>query len=986
MLTKLSDYLQNRSSLMLLSRYIDDLADSEIPPGQPAPLVLPEALLTGDLFTEMLAAEEEGRQVSQHCIRYNNVIRKYGDKLSEDSKKILRANLALRILRCRTTSYADASNGLSIFSGLDIDTIKSELVWLENEYAVIAYDEHAACFDFLEDSSGAHDFKTHFRRLRASAKFDEAILEESSIRELAEVIQNQDTNFAIKHKISTNEWQFTQELFPIADLSEAYIMQCKVAWASTISSDKAKGRLIWLYTDNDTSEELIDRACKCADIVSDAPIVLMQMRDSEGLLKSALCDYQTLQAMSDADQQKYGRHYLDKLQQTENSIRQSFESLKKDRLRITATGVESSSTRLTPALTNVFETIYPKAVSFDFDGFASRQPGKARKYFCSIVRLLLSEQISEDTIHSFPADVRNRFDATLFANSAASWKIVNADYQIIPPINKAALVAYNTIVDLIPEGESAKLGDIVSMLSAPPYGMNDYEAVYMISAVFANLSYCLRVELKDVVYTVTKWKDLVIGDNKIDLASIKDSIVRRINAGAVADQFLGLFNRINSNTDTAMVAQLQSELNNILQREDVPEALSAQLQLAKNKLQEGNKVLRNWKANFDNVMSYYDKLLMRQDFYSGLQCIKELKGYSFYRIFVDTNYKMSEDQQQQLKQALNSVSSKVSPYLCGWISQQHCKSVENMSGYKNFMNKLVTLLESLGYMKEARVARDVAEKELSNIEAIRERQELNRKYNAFKNEAVISNGASYIRLTEWKNDGEKLLASIDKFHSFLGSNAEAMKTTVEGRLATVVGRIDEINASMKALYDAVFSISSVDDIKQILADIKQIGTYGIPESDMADFLAIDAALQNILQDVAILMEEQNNRSRFVENYSELKQKYENTDMDFDVLSVIDGVADSVKNELDRKDKIWSSKHLSQVPDSVPSIHTWLQDTDVLPTYLSRESIDLYNDMHRIVEIKLSEAKVNDIVLRFKELSASEKAECFGLISEAIKVQ
>ena len=80
--------------------------------------------------------------------------------------------------------------------------------------------------------------------------------------------------------------------------------------------------------------------------------------------------------------------------------------------------------------------------------------------------------------------MRNRFDATLFASSAASWKIVNTDYQIIPPLNKTALVAYNAVVDLVPEGESIKLGNIVDMLAAPPYGMNDYEAVYMIAAVF----------------------------------------------------------------------------------------------------------------------------------------------------------------------------------------------------------------------------------------------------------------------------------------------------------------------------------------------------------------------------------------------------------------------------------------------------------------------------------------------------------------------
>lgn len=77
---------------------------------------------------------------------------------------------------------------------------------------------------------------------------------------------------------------------------------------------------------------------------------------------------------------------------------------------------------------------------------------------------------------------------------------------------------------------------------------------------------------------------------------------------------------------------------------------------------------------------------------------------------------------------------------------------------------------------------------------------------------------------------------------------------------------------------------------QISTAIKQIGTYGIPESDTEDFLEIDAALANVLQDIAVLMEEKNNRSRFNANYSALRQKYEEADMEFDVLSVLDGVA------------------------------------------------------------------------------------------------
>ena len=173
---------------------------------------MPETLMRGDLYTEMLAAEQEGKQPSQQCIRFDNIMRKYGDKLSEKSLVVLRANLILRILRFRTKDYADAKEALSVCSGFSISEIEEELKWLENEYAVLGFDDHAGCFDFMEESNGAHDFKVLKKRLMAGASIDKSILQSLKIQEIAGVLEKQTTNFALKHKITTNEWLFEQEL------------------------------------------------------------------------------------------------------------------------------------------------------------------------------------------------------------------------------------------------------------------------------------------------------------------------------------------------------------------------------------------------------------------------------------------------------------------------------------------------------------------------------------------------------------------------------------------------------------------------------------------------------------------------------------------------------------------------------------------------------------------------------------------------------
>jgi hypothetical protein len=76
MLTGLSGYLQNRSSLTLVNKHITALSTYELLENKECPLVLPEQLLDGDLYSEMLVAEQEGRQLSRHCIRYDNILRK----------------------------------------------------------------------------------------------------------------------------------------------------------------------------------------------------------------------------------------------------------------------------------------------------------------------------------------------------------------------------------------------------------------------------------------------------------------------------------------------------------------------------------------------------------------------------------------------------------------------------------------------------------------------------------------------------------------------------------------------------------------------------------------------------------------------------------------------------------------------------------------------------------------------------------------------
>ena len=77
LLTSLTDWLQNRSSLTLLNEKFHSMSAQEIESGKTIPWIRPIDLISGNFFVELLNAEEQGRQRSQICILYNAIVHIY---------------------------------------------------------------------------------------------------------------------------------------------------------------------------------------------------------------------------------------------------------------------------------------------------------------------------------------------------------------------------------------------------------------------------------------------------------------------------------------------------------------------------------------------------------------------------------------------------------------------------------------------------------------------------------------------------------------------------------------------------------------------------------------------------------------------------------------------------------------------------------------------------------------------------------------------
>lgn len=987
MLTQLSDYLQNRSSLTLISQYIENASSSEV---TDSPIIImPEYLMSGDLYIEMLAAEQEGKQPSQQCIRYDNILRKFGDKLSDKSLIVLRSNLILRILRFRTADYDEAREALSLCSGLSICEIDNELKWLENEYAVLGFDDHAGCFDFMEESNGAHDFKIIKKRLMASTKIDKSIIASVKIQDIAGVLEAQTTNFGIQHKISTSEWVFKQELYPIEDFTETRVNSYLEEWNNATSSILPKGHLIWLYVNKDTDNVYIEKAKQLTEIFEGTPIVIMILNDEENRLFECLLEYYVLDSIDDLNRKKYERHYLDAFEQAKNNLKDEIDELKKKRLLLNKYGVTSINIRMPGFLTSVFEEIYPKAVSFWFDGFVTKGNnlgGKGGTYYCSIIKMLLSNSVNDATIHNFSSDIRNRIEAVLMTSTSTSWKCINDEYRVISPEDRNAKVVYEKIVEDINSKVELRCKDIFDVYCKPPYGMSEDVIILMISVICANLNYCLRFRYKGNVINIAAWKELVvIKDKKIDVQVVKESSFVLVDAGEVLEKYLRFFEIIKNNHDISKVEQLANELCEMVKRDEIPEELQTNYLLAQKYLESGKKAKEELVAAIGDINEKFYDATEKNNLYNGLVALELLRNMPIAKIFGNSGYKFDENSRKKLINIEKQISIFISETIDLYISNMYCRTIESVNTFRNHNTKIQVKLEELGFPDYAQKVKIQKEKELNNIEEIRSRQELREDYFKYIEESKIDRFTTYVNICTILKGGSELRKRVEKYKATLGKDATTIIDELDTRINELTKAKDRITQDMTDIWDDLFEVKNAEDVEDLLERINLVLKKGISSADQEGFEELQENLQELLEDISRIKNVTESRKLFLEVSKEVKEKYTNSEFDFEVIPIIETVILEISKSIDIKENKWKAKNLTLGDKSRSSVHKWKENIKYLPEYLSKDTLDTINMLDLEANLIISEGKIEDVVFYFEKLDETERKECVSKLLEMMNL-
>lgn len=986
MLTQLSDYLQNRSSLTLVSHYINEKSEYDMT-NTPV-MILPEELMRGDLYTEMLASEQEGKQPSQHCIRFDNIVRKFGDKLPEEALQVLRSNLILRILRFKTKTYDEAKDALKLCCNLTKSQIDDQLTLLEDEYAILSFDERAGCFDFMEESNGAHDFKILKKRLISQSTITKEIITSLKIQRYADVLEPQTTNFANKYRISTNEWLFKQELMPIENFNSSLVEQYLNEWNNAYLATEPKGRLIWLYANKYTDGKYIVQAGKLVSKFKDTPILVMLLNDADNKLMNSLIEFDVLDKLDEANRQKFKRHFDDEFSQAELNLRSDFQSLKKERNLICSDGsVKHLTDRLPIYLTTVFERIYPDCVPFFFDQFITKNNnfgGKGSTYYCTIIKMLLSGKISSDILHNYPIDIRNRVEALLLEKSNTSWKCITNDYKLIPPQEKRSGKVYDMIKKELDARGTFSFASLFEKLHKPPFGMCDEVILLMISVFCANLNYFLRIKIGGEVFNINAWKEnLVLKDKKINWKVVKEATVLKINVDASTQLFVNLFDRIKGNRNINKVQELSDELDKTLQENELPETLNDNYMFVRSLLQNGF----NAKKSLDEALDHIETLLSEskddRDFYLTLKAKEELYSIRLDNILNNNNFDLDDETKKVILEKDSKVNAFINGQFPDYVSNLYCQNAMDFKTFKNHNYKVKDMLNRYNFPKYASQVQACIDREERNVLEMQARNDLRNDLNAFLEKSKITPYFTYVVSCGCLKEAESLDVRLKKYMDTLGVDKQIIAKRFYDRVAELRKFKFSISNEMESIYDDYYQLSSIENLKALISRIDKVVQLGLSETDSMDYKDIKEQLNNILNDLQRIDVNGESRKNLITESNRIKNKYLDEELEFDLESLIDNEVNDIMVQLNAKEKAWKVKYLNKGLQTRADLLSWLEETSSLPDYLSDSTIAEYNKDKEAVDARIKEGKIEDVLFYFNKLKDDEKKECIEVLKKQL---
>ncbi len=978
MLASLSVYMQQRSTLTFLSDIFTNYMDEEI--DERIPFIYPTALISSSIFTELINAEERGRVSGQNCIQYKDIVEANEEVLTNIDRDILSAILIMNISKYKVFDKSDALVAISTITGKTEEIIQRTIINLENNLGIIYFDSNIKRYNFMSEGNSKVDYNKVFSRKRLVVNNRDLISNlPDDIRRELKLGVIEPTDFGRRNSIVTNEWSFVKEIIDINDFTLNVAKSIKNNLLKEIHPDSSRGKMIYLYCNNDTYSKVDEVSSMLKQLNYDeAPILVGLLCDKDRTIEEALLNLRTVNTFTAIEREAFSKYFRQTVIEENKRIIRTYMECAKQKQYVTSNGIKVAKGIVLQEMVSKFNSIYTKTVPFSIDGFEKKVSGKARKYYNTIAEYLLLGKL-EDVVeyNSLAIDVKNRIKSILSVDSEKGWKVLYNNNVIAEPLHPVVKEIYSEIKQLIISKTPIRVNDLIGKYTKAPYGLN----IYSISLL--------------IVYAITLNKDNLIIKKGIAKSRISDIVacfndekkeqftdfakfIIEYTDVTEKDKVISLIEKIEKNRGIAIdqVESLYTQLCNVSEL-DITQELRGRflnckdtLKIAVDKNNEINKKIQDASiclSRLDKNPFYIRQIITNCNPING-------------GVIQGSSYRYSVGQVAKASKIKEEAVSKFTELIIRYGEKcqlDNPSNTENM--YKNTIGQLPKLdaIELVGVVKESyeifqkriklqNLAKDVAVEIKKEIDDIKVDIELIR--NLKQCDSVIN---------KWLNKKDEYEKLSSNELNILYKQLEKLKE-----------KLDIIEKNTKEILveasEIVFSIANLVDLSNSLDRISKLLNKPMLDDTKNSLKVLHESLKDIESNLQQFKYKRYTRKEVEGSIIELANKYKKYS---NLVELVNNIKLDLIEKLNRQDCDWREKFINSNEElngyTVSQLKDLKNKASKDEEYMSSENKLLLKELNQRIEIALSKHKIENIINIFNELSDDDKLICISQLNSII---
>jgi hypothetical protein len=1004
-LSSVNTILQQRSSLNILKDCFEFYKNKEVSYGF---IISSVDLFNAGLGLEFSNSETSMQSQSQITNDYYGILEKYNNRLSDEEIKVLQAIVISSKISAVTNNFKEANKliyFLTFIKETEVERIINNLVQkynmiqegLNNLYEinsdVPSQKEYRKTFaqrlDVLKKTLVIKDKPKYARDFINSAFFD---TEKDNFFKVIE------PTFGLNNDVKTFEWRFMPEyIVCINAIEEIKNFINKIKWNDHSNLLSPKGVILYVIINeedelNNLEEEIqniiIEKGKKFGFVL---PLIIVLLPDYKSMIANSSILYEVAKQFTPEEQVKFGPYLIKDKNKCKSNIIDTIE--KANNSNIIITGLDKQPKKRTKVANLLFETIYPRIISFPVDGFQTIQ-NRGVNEILNLINIMLYKPTKEYVGNKLTSIQMKRclflmevkwgfFDSNGYVKESCNNNSIN---RLFEEFDKSIEI-HNRINPF----------NIFITISSSPYGLNPVGALLLTFLYyFARTSKLRCVKNEDIfdIQTIKVDKNFLKPTSKFfTINDLKDmSFVKTVSDDQL---WIDLLDKWENTDSITQIIEYNKESNRLLTKLNIqlPNSLNNKQYDCKKKYEKAFAKFLDYTSLIEKSIPSIENKASRGSIFSLYQSLANFKS-TLDRIM----YNKAEWETLQVKKIENFIQFYKTIYLVdkfgSWLKEnslfvssklQHNKNREK---YKNLLSYFETL-EISDYakkLKEELNFDDLYIKHLYEYENIV--LEYNSEISLIRKEI---NPVYLNKLSVCKSRIDTLNLQLDKLNSIsknslviINKSFDKEKKEID-QFKEIIFEVVTINKELLSEMYNVSNISNTNELDTIITTVKNLHYFynGTPDAeDINDFLYEIEAIKDSCERIYLAKEsEKALDAEYRKNLDLLAQKIEDNVLDYNL--ILKSFYFDCMKELENKSLIFVNR-IKERSKNATNIEQWVsisEDIKKKPMYIFDNDISKLQKIDITIKEKLSKKQVDYILSLINGLDQKGKNKLIDLLKE-----